>query len=569
MVEQVPLPCHPSALKNLCFRPAGTKGKNTTMFFGTLFNFTRTGGLTALLALAVWLPGLTECQAAEAAKAPVPASKKPAAAVPAKRTPKRVSARGLTNGQKTGTQPPKVLNFDTIVHFVYERNPTVRAAREEMTAARHGLTEFRANLSRMEPFVELRSDLSDFPSRRGAFGNTVESVVGVKKETFEGAVLSTEVGGAYSRFAFDQTLAGQDPVEDSGGALVRARLEMPFLGSRKRQDRIIAQAFQESTARKAQLDYLKSYSTVADAALEYYNEAVYYQRLIEVYDRYANDLEALLRDERVKPQDQARIESVKGSSETTQNIYKTRRLEDFEIVRAYVAIDPNEDFEIEVPEYRLSEFAETARQPGQMLALIEKARENNPTFTVLRDARSNAELHRQRAIKGRYDVTAFMEGTTFPLGSPSYDDRFEGWTVGGGVNVRLNDKRVLEASRLKAEAEIRQFEAQIEAEELQVRRRITTETQALLENDHNRDQILVVMRQKAEEFRSRREEYFNGKINIDQLVDTRSGLVGSETSLAGNLYGSSNREARLFIATGRVYEIVGIRVRPETEKSGH
>ncbi len=43
--------------------------------------------------------------------------------------------------------------------------------------------------------------------------------------------------------------------EDSGdGGLVRGRVEVPFIGSRKRQDRIISQAFQESSARKAMLD---------------------------------------------------------------------------------------------------------------------------------------------------------------------------------------------------------------------------------------------------------------------------------------------------------------------------
>lgn len=456
------------------------------------------------------------------------------------------------------------LSYDLIIRLVYTNNPTVRAAREEMVAAGHGLDEFRANLSRLEPFVEVRSDINDFPNRRGAFGNTAEAVAGIKKETFEGAILSAEAGGAFSRFEFDKAAAGFPAVESDGGALLRTRLEFPFFGSRRRQDRIIAQAFQESTARKAQLDYLKSYNSVVDTALQYFVEAVYYQRLIDIYERYAADLSAVAQDPRVKAEDRFRLESVRGSAETTRNTYLTRRREDEEIVRSYLALPAHEDFLIAPPSNTASLFVDPAAPPDQAQQLMQRARENNPAFSVLGDARRTAELKRDRAIKGRYDVTTFLEGTTFPIGSPSYDDRFRGWTVGGGLNVRLNDRRVLKASQLKAEAEIRQFDAQIEAEELLLRRRISTETQSLAENESNRLQIEQVVRQKTQEFETRRLEFFAGRLNVDQLVETRSGLAGTESTLASNHYSSSTREVRLLLATGRAYELVGLRVSPGT-----
>jgi len=86
-----------------------------------------------------------------------------------------------------------------------------------MLAGKYALDEFRANLSRLEPYVETRSDVSDFPNRgpnqAGAFGNTLESVVGVKKETFRGAILSTEVGASYSRHKYDEVTASGDSGE--------------------------------------------------------------------------------------------------------------------------------------------------------------------------------------------------------------------------------------------------------------------------------------------------------------------------------------------------------------------
>lgn len=524
--------------------------------------------LPARLTAAEPLPSAPVSNTVPATSANSPAPSPKPSTVPTPSPSPNQAARAAIQAPKTSlTQSnaaPIVLGFDIIVRLVHQNNPTVRAAREEMEAAQHGLEEFRANLSRLEPYVELRSDMSGYPHRRDALGNSVESVVGVRKETFEGAIFSTEVGGAYSQFDYDSAVAGLPTEESGGGALVRARVEMPFFGSRRRQDRIISQAFQESTARRAQLDYLKSYNVVVDNALDYFDEAVYYERLVRIYRRYSEDLSSLAEERRLRPEDKARVESVMGSAETTLNIYQTRRLEDQEILRAYLALSPDAPMEIQIPEYRLSPFAEEVARTGSTERLRKQARDNNPTFTVLEDAKRNAHLKRDRAVRGRYDVTAFLEGTTFPIGSPSYDNRYEGWTVGGGVNVRLNDRRVLNATQHKAEAEIRQFEAQIEAEELLVRRQINTETQGLIENDRNRKQILAVVARKTEEYKDRLQDYFEGHINIDQLVDTRAGLTSSETSLAANLFNSYNRESRLLLATGRAYELVGLQVRQTT-----
>ena len=62
-------------------------------------------------------------------------------------------------------------------------------------------------------------------------------------------------------------MSGHKEEESGGGALVRIRGEKPFFGSRRRQERSIAQAFQESTALKAQLLYLKNYRSYVDSAL--------------------------------------------------------------------------------------------------------------------------------------------------------------------------------------------------------------------------------------------------------------------------------------------------------------
>ena len=116
--------------------------------------------------------------------------------------------------------PPYRFNVDSIIRLVFARSARVTAAREEMIASQYGLQEFRRNLSRLEPFVETRADISDFPYRSGAFGHQAEAVVGVQKETFEGAILRTEVGGAMSRFEFGGPASAASPLEEGEGVLM-------------------------------------------------------------------------------------------------------------------------------------------------------------------------------------------------------------------------------------------------------------------------------------------------------------------------------------------------------------
>ena len=49
-----------------------------------------------------------------------------------------------------GEAEPYRFNRRRVIQLLYDQGPLVRAGREEMIAARHGLTEFRANLDRRD-----------------------------------------------------------------------------------------------------------------------------------------------------------------------------------------------------------------------------------------------------------------------------------------------------------------------------------------------------------------------------------------------------------------------------------
>ncbi|MEM7232829.1 MAG: TolC family protein [Planctomycetota bacterium] len=459
------------------------------------------------------------------------------------------------------------LDVSNIIQLVFSRSPRVTASREAMVSAQHGLDEFRRNLSRFEPFIEARGDVSEFPNREGAFGHGAEAVIGVQKETFEGAVLRTEAGGAFSRFEFGDFDTARR-IEDGNGALVRARLEAPFFGSRKRQNRVIQQAFQESTARKARLDYLDDYGDYVDDAISYYNLAVYYRALMNAYEDYIADLNTLLRDERLRAADRPRVETVRASAESTYRSYRTEHEEAIALLLAETGLGGGTEYALKIDEYKLSPFAKAAENPSEFDELLERARENDPTFRVLNDAIRDTELQRQQAISGKYDVTTFLEGTMFPLGSESFDDRLDGWTLGGGVSFRLNDARVLDRTRLKAESEIRQFRARIRSSELQMRRRIRIETRGLLDNHRNREELIRNREQNGTVYEQRRGEYFRGEVNVDQLLSARSQLLSSATSVEANHYNTRSRVRRIMGATGEFYDRVGLGMTQRANSKG-
>lgn len=466
-----------------------------------------------------------------------------------------------SDGQKPIPGPPYQLNVKSIAQMAFRINPSVRASREEMKAAKHGLDEFRANLNRLEPYVEMRNNLTRFPFQRSGIGHELTSVVGVQKESFEGSVMKLEVGPSFfARYAEHDDGLGRDPRDGEAGAFIGSRVEFPFLGSRRRQDRIISQAFQESTARKAQLDYLKSYRALVENALSYFNLVIYYRQLAQAYEHWGKDLDALLADKRLRPLDRSRVESVKGSAESYRGQYVSRETEYLSILMGYLGLDSTNAVEIEIADYQMSAFAVSAQSTKGLESLVEKARQNNPTFEVLNNAIRNTQLQHEQAVRGKFDVTTFLEGSLYPFGSKDLDSRSTGWAMGGGVNVRLNDQRARTATRLKTEALVRQFEAEIEAEEINIRRKIHSTTKAIWDNDANRTQMLEVGRRKSTEFKERLEEYYANSINIDQLMSTRSDIASNAASLANVVYNSADREATLLLAVGQIYEMVGLKI---------
>jgi len=462
---------------------------------------------------------------------------------------------------------PYRINPTNIVHMVYRLNPEVTAHREEMIAAQYGLEEFITNLSRFEPFARFEGDMSNFPKRRDSEGVTGEMVGGIEKETYEGAILRVEGGVSGSRVEYGEVDEDEDEVEQGSGGLVRARFEIPFVGSRKRQNRVISQAFQESTAREAELDYLSSYRRYAKNGLGYYYITLRYLNYARAYQRKLDDIEKLLAEPRCKPEDKLRLEGEAGETRVYCDNSHANYRDSLAKLLTYLGLRHDEDYTMEELPYKLSPYLKTSGTPEGLKQMIEDAYDNNPQFRVLGNAIKDAELQREQAIIGKFDITAFVEGTQFAFGAETFDDRVGGWEVGAGLSVRLNDPRVLRVTRLKAEAQIRQFRAEIDAERLEIQKDIVTECDTLRSNHKIRLQLLENVKRIEAEFNERVKRYLGGgnggngnvaAITIDDVLNLLSDRTSALTNLAYHNYLVWYAEIELMAATGEVYRLVGM-----------
>jgi outer membrane protein TolC len=230
---------------------------------------------------------------------------------------------------------------------------------------------------------------------------------------------------------------------------------------------------------------------------------------------------------------------------------------------ATLGIAPDAQYVLEEEPYRPSAYVDRSRTPEGLQQLIEDAYRSNPTFRVLKNAIKDAELQREQAVAGKLDITAYLEGTHYPVGAVAFDDRFHGWQVGTGVSVRLNDQRVLTATRLKAEAQIRQFQAQMEAERISIQRQITTETDQLRSNHDMRPQMVQLVQQKQAEYDETIELYLAAHASVlsfDDVVTNLNQVTAAEVRLAANRCSCGTSIASLMAATGEVYRLAGMQV---------
>lgn len=459
---------------------------------------------------------------------------------------------------------PYHLGPDNIIRILFNKSPLMIASRERMVAAQYGLEEFKANLSRAEPYVRADAVISDFPEQRDARIESGTATAGMRKETFDGSVYEADVGWRGSRTRYGEAEKDQDDTVHGQAGTVHGGMEVPFVGSRIRTNRIISAAYQESTARAAKLQYLTQFQSYATSALQYYRYTLRQLGFMRVYKARLEDLESLLNDPRLPPTDYQRVQNELSAetliTQTQYNNYRTYIL----ILLQYMGLRPGESYLlVEEPLDRPVRFLDLARTPEGVKQLLEQAYANTPKFQVYRNTIQDAELKRRQAIIGKFDITAAADVTYYGYGDEDFDNRLEGGEAALSLAVRQNDPRVQNASQAKAEAEIRQYQQLIAQQYRLIQRKIVENAHLLVVHQEARAAAMENVAKAEAEYRQRKDAYLNGtssNFTIDDVLNAGTTLRAAQNNLVRNVQNVADCEDELYIATGEIYRVVGLEI---------
>jgi outer membrane protein TolC len=429
-----------------------------------------------------------------------------------------------------------VLNPDTIIKIAYERNPRIAAARHKLRSSEYNYKLFESEYSQFIPLimdsrVQRTSDSSeDNPSGR--------LTAGLRKEFFDGSSASLDVGNETQ----------WDSNDGTHNQFIEGQVEFPLFSSNRKLSRVIERTFEENELHNANLDYVEQVREILREAQEEYYDLISRARILNTLRKYKKRLEALPDEPWVRdhPADARQIEDevnsldsdIKGLEVTVSSLEIRLQRE--------IGLESLEGFRIEpVPlglgesDYYGEHYIEESTQ-----AVVKRAMVNDVEIKVLHRVMESAKEKKRLAEQGRWDTFVSIGGQYSYAGFNGDDNPEKGYSVGMGLKVKKFDAKVLDYSRLKAEADIRNVEARIKDRELQTAARIRQEKGEAANRRKQLESLYESLQSRERIYTLKLESYLKGEKSIDNLIQTFRSLLDTEEAYceAGNRYFDNIRD---------------------------
>jgi len=448
-------------------------------------------------------------------------------------------------GQKQN-ESEKILNPDSIVRMTYDNNPSIASARHKLKSAEYNFKLFESEFTQFIPLI--------LDSRvRNQSGNktSAEVVASMEKEFFGGASLSLDVGNETDR----------QPGETAHTQFVAGHLEFPLFSSNRKLNRVIKRTFEENELFNANLDYVEAIREEISEAAESYYDLVSRTRILEMGKKYQEKLNALLDEEWVKAHTADRQQIVDELRALDSDIKGWEaRVSSIKIqLQRQLGVASIEKFRVEPISLGLGEKDYVGRYYVEEddTTILRKALANDTEIKVLRRVIENAREKKRLAEQGRWDIFASIGGRYENFSQ----DSERNYSIDIGLRIKKFDSEVLNYSRLKAEADIRNIESRIRDTEFGLEARIQ-ERKGEAENQRKQLQSLYESLQSRNDiYTFKLERYLRGEESIDNLIRAFRSLLNTEKELyeVGNDYFDNIRD--LDDLCGVYFEKLGIEVK--------
>jgi outer membrane protein TolC len=333
----------------------------------------------------------------------------------------------------------------------------------------------------------------------------------------------------------------------SGGG----NLRFPLWGSREALQRSSEQIFQQNRVNDAQLEYVKSVRDELKWGLYFYYQSMGIQLRIAAVQRMIDDLQRLYDRMTAAGSPPADLQRLQASITSNATDLRSRQSNfDVEVCRMKRTVGLPMDLAVTVADELFNPFGDPDQQQ-----LLELSYRTDPEIATLRNAVKNAELALALAEKGRLDVAVNVGGTANLQGSGRWEGRNE-YSAFGLLEVRFIDPRISHSLARESSADIARYQQDIR----QRRSEIYVGAMEPIIRARSLTSNMADTKRNIERYRGDfvvgLEQYFAGRMNIDDLIRRRESLMNEEIALADARTEFGVKMAELAQATGKYFEIL-------------
>lgn len=450
--------------------------------------------------------------------------------------PKRLT--GIDDGQSIDLSPrtliPMAFNAQPNIASSFARFKSEEARYDFFYTSRDSLTPiFRVS----NDFNEFRDDVDATRSR----DHTVE--VGVERLFFDTTEFNFAVG-------YD---TNETENEIGNHPFISADLRYPFAVSRRKLARTSEDIFRRNELDDAQLDYIQTVRSRLQNSLFRFYDVTNLARLVENQTARQHDLESLREKIINRAGPRAKDDLIRLDAElatVTSNVRNIAGRYEIQSARFQAAIGIPFNIKVNMVDEPFNPFVSRSHQD-----LLRASVDTDPEIATLNNSLRNAEVQLDLAERGRWDMALLLSGQS-SLEGRGEDESISDWSVSVGIDISAVDARVTDSLIRQSSGLINRFKQAIAARENEI---YTDTLEPLVRIDTlsvSRDELIENLPRYAQDYESGVAAYFNGQLNIDDLLTRRETLVQQQDEISRLIFLVGANVAELCAATGKFFELL-------------
>ena len=411
---------------------------------------------------------------------------------------------------------------DNIIKITFNNNDRIKSAYYELEAAKYNFKLFESEYTQFNPLiVDPKINLNS----EGEYAS--EMVAGMQKEFFNGTSISTSIGN---------NNAWGNGVARGNISFIETEIGFPLFSSSRALERIIKRTFEENELYTKNLDYVDAVRTNIKKALEQYYDLVPRIKTYEALIEYRSELNTILMNgsKVVSKTDKEQI----GGEITNLN----SKITGWEIT--LYSLQLNMQLMMNVKQINLSQLTKIEMDftmPGYFGeyyikeatdTIFQKALKNDTEFKVLGIIKNNAEEKMRLAEKGKWDIYETTGGryNYYELLNRERQGNF--FMGDAGIKVKINDRKVLQNTVAKAQADINAIEYTIVDRRKLIKADILQLKDALTKKREQMISTSASLKSWERTYAAKKKLYLGDQESIENLILAfRSLVLTKETSL--------------------------------------